>query len=104
MHVRSFINVLFQMVQFQAILRTGNIRPFSASGGCTPRPLLLGSPTTSTTGPGITILLVTPLIVVVMADHYFPIMAVILGLAVNSDGNFLYTCSYCKVAGWLQKS
>ena len=55
-------NVLMEILQFEAIFRTCNIKPFSASGGCAPRPLLLGSPTTSISGHGITILLVMPLL------------------------------------------
>jgi len=49
------------MLPFQAILKTCNIKPFSASGGTPPRSPLLELPTTSTTGSGITILLVMPL-------------------------------------------
>jgi len=37
------------------------IKPFSASGGCAPRPPLPDSPITSVSGPGMTMLLVTPL-------------------------------------------
>jgi len=60
--VSSFINVLLEILQFQEILRTCNYEPFSASGGAAPRPPLPHSPTTSLSGPGITIFLVTPLI------------------------------------------
>ena len=55
--VRSFINVLLEMLQFSGHARLDLPQRLRVR----PRPLLLDFPTTSVPGPGITMFLVTPL-------------------------------------------
>ena len=60
------------------------MKPFSASGGCAPRPLLPDSPITSVSGPGITVLLVTPLIYAT-AQALFPWAAQYTTMCLDND-------------------
>ena len=64
--VENFCQYMCQIIHQCAfgnatILGNSQIKPFSASGGIAPRPLLPDPPIISVSGPAITMLLVTPL-------------------------------------------